>query len=713
MGLQQTKEIHISRCLPIIIVSLAVCSAVGDTLPDVFLFDLGETTVTTLAERQQLIDKATLVGATDEMLRRYAPAGEVPNAINAFLVRTGGKRMLVDTGFGLKLDDNLKSAGVRADEIDAVLITHMHRDHIGGLLRNGAPVFTNATLYIPRQEFDYWKAAGAEAQLIADAYAGSFRLFRPQDLEAGQPAPLLRNIVAFAACGHTPGHTIYLVEGTKKKLLIWGDITHAAPVQVPHPEVAVTYDVDAAQAVATRRRVLEFAVTNKISYVGSMHLAYPGIGYLYQQQGTNTCHLISVDYTYTNAANGREMYVRSDGYRTETERIREGAAKGKVRYLKESDQSGTWWQITEYAFDEKGTQVKSVKNLYYPGSEKPQEAEESVNFTNSYRLHYVKKTGRDGVTRYMVFNPQSQFVATVSGDGKLIKEEKPGNERYWAQFLQGETPDGARARLLKAEQARQAAEDAQDAAADKAIAASAPIVRFKLPAEIESLLPSDLYSSLPPGTLNWVASMRKAHFESERALMLLGKRFESFVTNRLALGGVTVAVTVLDTDGKPLPNVEVTLRQTATFGSSASIEREQSMGHISDNWKPFERTERTGADGRAVFKDGIGSFNYFYLARMLFYEGKMPEPNLSVNVSAEGYEPVTLTARNIDRRTLACAKLAVEVLAVVAADPSIKILGGNEKARQPWLPERLAKSFAVPAENLHEAVEIKAVLKRR
>ncbi|HRU20421.1 MAG TPA: MBL fold metallo-hydrolase, partial [Kiritimatiellia bacterium] len=119
--------------LSIMIASLAVCSAVGDTLPGTFLFDLGEATVTTLAERQQSLSKETLVGATDDMLQRYAPAGEVPNAINAFLVHTGGKRVLVDTGLGLKLEENLKSAGVSPVEIDAVLITHMHRDHIGGL----------------------------------------------------------------------------------------------------------------------------------------------------------------------------------------------------------------------------------------------------------------------------------------------------------------------------------------------------------------------------------------------------------------------------------------------------------------------------------------------------------------------------------------------------------------------------------------------------
>ena len=129
-------------------------------LPGTFECQLGDATVTTLAERQQSIGTEILIGAAGAMLKRYAPTGSVPNAINAFLVRTAGKKILVDTGLGLRLLDNLNSVGVGAGDIDAVLITHMHRDHIGGLLRDGAAVFTNATVYIARREFDYWQQQG-------------------------------------------------------------------------------------------------------------------------------------------------------------------------------------------------------------------------------------------------------------------------------------------------------------------------------------------------------------------------------------------------------------------------------------------------------------------------------------------------------------------------------------------------------------------------
>lgn len=677
------------------------------TLPGTFEFQLGGATVTTLAERQQPVGKEILIGATDEILKRCAPGGSVSNAVNAFLVRVAGKTVLVDTGLGLKLLDNLKSAGVGAGDIDAVLITHLHRDHVGGLLRGGTAVFTNATVYIARREFEHWAQKGDDAQKIADAYAGRFRLFHPQKLEDGKPAQLVRGVTAFAADGHTPGHTVFLVEGQTKKLLIWGDLTHAALLQIPHPEVAVTYDVDAAQAVESRKRVLAYVATNEIHYVGGMHVAYPGVAYLWQQKETNTCYAAPVDYTYTNAS-GTEIFVRSDGYRTETQYVTEGPAKGQVKRLTES-RDASYRQITEHTYDEEGWPVKVEKKLYLPGVEKAQETEETAYFPKSKTAHYIRKMNRSGDVHYTVFNERWQVVAYVSGEGKLTQEVKPGNEKYWAPLLKGETPDQARARLAKAAQDKADTERAADEAVAKVIAASDPVIPFVLPKTIMDALPAGLDDALPKGLPEALATIKKAHFMSERGLMQLSKELEPLLKDRYKTG---VSVSVVDEGGKPVSGAQVTLKQIRLLGDSADIDRAYGSGRISDNWEPMSRTLPVNAAGQVLFAD-VPRFSSFYLARSLFYMGKMPEANLRASVKAEGFEAAACEFCNVDKETLALAKQTVSILAGAADDPDVKLEGDDGRAKQAYASAKLAKTFCVPEENRHDVVQVKVVLKKR
>ncbi|MCL1822154.1 MAG: MBL fold metallo-hydrolase, partial [Prolixibacteraceae bacterium] len=97
----------------------------------------------------------------------------------------------------------------------------------------------------------------------------------------GPSSTLLPGICALAAYGHTPGHTMYLVESENEKFLIWGDLIHAMAIQMPYPEVAVTYDIDPVQAVKSRQETLKFIEKNKIP-VGGIHIAFPGMGKISQ-----------------------------------------------------------------------------------------------------------------------------------------------------------------------------------------------------------------------------------------------------------------------------------------------------------------------------------------------------------------------------------------------------------------------------------------------
>jgi glyoxylase-like metal-dependent hydrolase (beta-lactamase superfamily II) len=248
---------------------------------NLFAYQVGAFEVRLLVETRSEGRASILIGADDALIRRYIPTGSYQSAVNTFLVRGGGLTVLVDTGFGTTLFENLKALGVSPESVDAVLITHMHGDHTGGLQRDGKPLFPRARVYIAQQERDFWAKTNGAAPLRA--YGSRVETFLPG--EPGSPvAELLPGITPIAAFGHTPGHTLFLVASEGQRLLIWADLMHAMDIQFPAPEVAVTYDTDPQAAVASRKRVLEYVVQNRIPIAG-MHLPYPAIGDVQAREG--------------------------------------------------------------------------------------------------------------------------------------------------------------------------------------------------------------------------------------------------------------------------------------------------------------------------------------------------------------------------------------------------------------------------------------------
>ncbi|MDR1182660.1 MAG: MBL fold metallo-hydrolase [Bacteroidales bacterium] len=281
----------------IIIIVLACisssCRLSGQEDMNTFKYKVGESTVYLLSEGQNKGNKSVLLNATPEMIQKTIPDGVFPNATNAFLVQTPTENILIDAGFGHKIDAEFETIGITAADIHKVFLTHMHGDHIGGLLINDKPRFEKAMLYIPQPEYDYWMSDEAMnslpqdrrsgfvmARKVIETYRQNLSLFTPGTFD-NFGKPLTTEIHTIGAYGHTPGHTMYLVESGGQKLLIWGDLTHAMAIQMPYPQVAVTYDVNPETAVLSRAETLKYVTLHNITIAG-MHVAYPGIGKIEQ-----------------------------------------------------------------------------------------------------------------------------------------------------------------------------------------------------------------------------------------------------------------------------------------------------------------------------------------------------------------------------------------------------------------------------------------------
>lgn len=215
-------------------------------------------------------------------------------SVNSFLINTGSKLVLVDTGAGNlfgpslgKLQANIKAAGYQPEQVDDILITHLHPDHIGGLLADGKAAFPNAVVHAGQPDADFWLSDANLAKADKDkaAYFKNAKAALAPYIQSGKFQPVARDgevvpgIKAVASHGHTPGHTSYVAESQGKKLVLIGDLIHVGAVQFDHPEVTIAFDSDTKQAYAARTKEFN-AIAKGGDLVAAAHLQFPGIGYI-------------------------------------------------------------------------------------------------------------------------------------------------------------------------------------------------------------------------------------------------------------------------------------------------------------------------------------------------------------------------------------------------------------------------------------------------
>jgi glyoxylase-like metal-dependent hydrolase (beta-lactamase superfamily II) len=280
-----------------------VCAEVAKVqtqVPGYYRTQLGQFELTALYDGAieldtKLLKNAKVADLQHLLARMFVGNPKMQTAVNAYLINTGNNLVLVDTGaaklFGPSLGfvvQNMKASGYEPAQVDTVVITHLHPDHMGGLNdAGGQPLFSKAKILVPQADNDFWLS-----QKVADGAPDAMKPFFKMAREAAAPylatgkwatftegSVPVPGIQAVNTNGHTPGHTAYAVESDGQKLLIWGDLVHAHAVQFARPGVSIEFDIDQKQAIATRRSIMKIAAYNKFLVAG-MHLPFPGIGHV-------------------------------------------------------------------------------------------------------------------------------------------------------------------------------------------------------------------------------------------------------------------------------------------------------------------------------------------------------------------------------------------------------------------------------------------------
>ena len=278
--------------------ALAASPQQHDQVPGFYRLKVGDLEVTALSDAAVAMDQHWMTGDKGTLDGVVKAVHEDPHVLDGsdtgFLVNTGKQLILLDAGAGTwfgggalgRLAGNLRSAGYAPEDVELVLVTHLHSDHVGGLTaQDGQRVFPNAEVYVAKAESDFWLSpeVAAKAPKAAQPFFQSAQAIATPYIKAGKwhtfsgAEAIVDGLQLVPLPGHTPGHTGYEFSSKGQRILFWGDILHAQRVQLQHPEVTVVFDIDATAAAATRNRLLHKLAREDVVIAGP-HMLFPSLG---------------------------------------------------------------------------------------------------------------------------------------------------------------------------------------------------------------------------------------------------------------------------------------------------------------------------------------------------------------------------------------------------------------------------------------------------